>query len=390
MRFLALLVWLPFVCCGQTTSRPPDSGDVPAAFGFLEFVAAPMSGADEKAWWGIGGSQHGIFAKRYNIAFAGYAAAALGMLGDADATNRAGRIIGDCIGRILKRDVWAYSQSKSYWGEAPWSPDPCYRENVMYTGHVLHLMALYELFTGERRYWEEGFDFVWREDKIVHYDVKRLIDVTVEQMRANPSGGVTCEPGLLFFPCNNHPHLALKLFAKLGHGDWSADAAKWEHWALSHYRDPAFGGGALNLVCHVKTGFFYPRGNPGLDGWSLLFYEPWASDRALALGLWRNVVSRIDWSRYAEPSDARGGGGCCDPQPVSPAVSAVFLAAAARECGDAKTAERLERAVDATFLVRRDGRLFLDLDREWRIGASAMRIIALALANGASFRELAR
>ena len=49
----------------------------------------------------------------------------------------------------------------------------------------------------------------------------------VEQMRTNDYCGVTCEPGLLFFPCNNHPHYALKLFAKLGHGDWSDDARRW-------------------------------------------------------------------------------------------------------------------------------------------------------------------
>ena len=116
----------------------------------------------------------------------------------------------------------------------PWAPDPCYRENVMYTGHLLQLLALYEWFTHDRRYWDAGFDFVWNPQQKVHYTAQRLIDVTVEQMRANHSGGVTCEPGLLFFPCNNHPHYALKLFARLGHGDWSADAAKWEKWALAH------------------------------------------------------------------------------------------------------------------------------------------------------------
>ena len=51
-------------------------------------------------------------------------------------------------------------------------------------------MAFYERFTGDRRYWEKGSDFVWKDGWRVHYDVKRLIDVTVEQMRMNPSGGI--------------------------------------------------------------------------------------------------------------------------------------------------------------------------------------------------------
>jgi len=32
--------------------------------------------------------------------------------------------------------------------------------------------------------------------------------------------------------------------------------------------------------------------------------------------------------------------------------------------------------------------LYLDLNREWRIGATANRILALALSNGSSFRSL--
>ena len=322
------------------------------ALDFLDYVTGPLPAAEEKEWWNIGGTQHGIFAKRYSIAFAGYAAAAIGMRGDAETTNRVGRILDNCVQRMLRRDAWAYSQSKSYWGKKPWAPDPCYRENVMYTGHLLQLLAFYEWFTHDRKYWEMGFDFVWKADQKVHYTVQRLIDVTVEQMRENPSGGVTCEPGLLFFPCNNHPHYAFCLFSRLGHGDWSADAAKWEAWALAHYPSPMMGGGALKLVYHVRTGMFYPRGNPGLDGWSTLWYEAWARDRATALDLWKSAAAKIDWRIYADPSDAVSGHGCCDPQPVSAAVSAAFLSTAARACDDPETAARLEGPLDAKYLVQ--------------------------------------
>ena len=82
--------------------------------------------------------------------------------------------------------------------------------------------------------------------------------------------------------------------------------------------------------------------------------------------------------------------GCCDPRPVSASVASVFLAAASRACGDAETAERLERAVDAKYLRREGGLLWLDVNREWRIGATANRIISLAIANGSSFRAFLR
>ena len=373
----------------ERASRPiPLTADERAALRWLERVTGPLPAAEEKEWWDIGGKQHGLLAKRYHIAFCGYAAAALGLRGDADARAAAGRILGRCIARYLARDVWAYSMSKNYWGRKPWAPDPCYRENVMYTGHLLQLLALYETFTGDTRYWTEGFDFAWDARKRVHYDVKKLIDVTVWQMRNGPNGGVTCEPGLMFFPCNNHPHLALALFARLGHGDWTKDARRWETWALRHFLRPLFGGGALNLVYEVRSGIFYPRGHNGLDGWSLLWYEPWAANRGTALALWKKAAEKIDWEKLSTGPDARRGGfSCCDPADVPPIASASFLAAAARACDDAATADRLE-AIMAPRLVRRNGEVYLDVGREWRIGSTANWIISRAEANGARFREL--
>lgn len=207
----------------------PLSEDELAGLAWLEHVTGPLPDEEEREWWDIGGTQHGIFAKRYNIAFVGYAAAAIGMRGDAEVKTRVGKVLGNCIERILRTDVWAYSMSKNYWGRKPWAPDPCYRENVMYTGHLLHL----------------------------------------------------------------------------------------------------------------------------LDGCG----------------------------------DGTGGVGCCDPRPVSPSVASVFLAAAARACSDPETAERLESAVDSKYLKREGGLLWLDVNREWRIGATAMRIISLAESRGSRFRR---
>ena len=391
-----LLVWKevpvrpvvpPVVAERPAVASRPLNADERAALAWLDHVTGPLPSAEEKDWWDIGGTQHGLFGKRYGIAFAGYAAATLGFRGDAEQRRTVGRILKNCLDRILRKDVWAYAMSRNYWGRKPWAPDPCYRENVMYTGHLLQLLALYELFTGDRTYWEKGWDFVWDDKTRVHYDVKRLIDVTVLQMRKGPNGGVACEPGLVFFPCNNHPHVALRLFSKLGHGDWTRDARRWEDWALAHYRHPLLGGGVLNLVYHARSGIFYPYGHPGLDGWSLLWYEAWASNRGTAVALWREAAARIDWSLFDRPTDTVRGRMCCsDPSDVPATASAAFLAAAARACGDDATAERLERALDV-YLVRRDGRCFLDLGRAWRIGATAMRIMALAEKNGSSWRR---
>lgn len=379
---------------GNASSPPyrqtePFSDDEFAALKWLEYVTGELPPEEESEWWNIGGSQHGLFAVRYNIAFCGYAASALGCRGSEATRNAAGRILGNCISRYLKREVWGYSQSKSYWGRKPWAPDPCYRENVMYTGHLLQLLALYEMFTGDTKYWREGFDFVWTDARKVHYDVRKLLDVTVEQMRNNACGGIACEPGLVFFPCNNHPHFARALFARLGHEeDWKADAQRWERWAIKKYLKPLFGGGALNIVYHMGSGLLYPRGHNGLDGWSLLWYEPWAADRGVALALWHEAAKRIDWRELESGRDARRGGfSCCDPADVPPVSTVTFLSAAARACDDPDTAKRLEQ-IASDRLVHHNGMLWLDVGRDWRIGATANYIISLAESNGFRFRDI--
>ena len=363
------------------------TADEHAALAWLDHVTGPLVDDEEREWWGWGGKQFGLSSKRYHIAFCGYAAAALGWRGGTEERAVAARILDNCIARMIRREVWAYSMSKSYWGLKPWAPDPCWRENVMYTGHLLQLLALYETFSGDTHYWTEGWDFVWTDGRRVHYTVKKLIDATVFQMRNGPCGGVACEPGLVFFPCNNHPHVALALFAALGHGDWSADARRWERWALAHYVRPALGGGALNLVYHPRSNMLYPRGHNGLDGWSLLWYEPWAKDRNTALALWRAAAARIDWQTMESDPDSVGEFDVCrNPAAVPASASAPFLAAAARACDDSATAERLEALTDRT-LVRKDGMYYLDIARDWRVGATAIRIISLAEANGLRFRE---
>ena len=141
-------------------------------------------------------------------------------------------------------------------------------------------------------------------------------------------------------------------------------------------------------MCAATSCIRADRTEDGFDGWSLLWYEAWASDRRTATALWRRVRDGLDWSRLDGCGDERGDMGCCDPRPVSASVASVFLAAASRACSDAETAERLERVVDAKYLRREGGLIWLDVNREWRIGATAMRIISLAESNGSRFRDM--
>ncbi len=329
-----------------------------------------------------------MYSLRYQAAFSGYAAALLGMRTPAY-PGLTGKILADTIQRLVDRRAWQYIAS--YWADKPWFPDPCGGENIMYSGHLLQLLAMYEAVTNDPRWRTAGFDFVWDKTRRVHHDTMSLVETTVRQMRANPSGGVCCEPGLIFFMCNNHPQVALRLLEGLGLGDWSADRRKWEEWAMASYRSLA-GGGQFKILYHQKSGGFVPFGHPAGDGWSLLWYAPWARDPELVRRIWQASAAQFDWGKLeqAHTESEKGTGSCCQPQgldaPLAPVVS--FLAPAARACGDAESATRLEAWLDKHFRTSANGVTWLNTLPKWRIAVTANRIIALALQNGSDLRAL--
>ena len=339
--------------------------------------------------WEVGGSQHGVFSVRYQAAFAGYAAAALGMRTPAYVgLTRA--VLSNAVARVVDRKAWSYIQT--YWSREPWFPDPCANGNVMFTGHLMMLMALEEALSGDARFSREGVELVWDAEHRFTYTTKKLAEVTAQQIRAG-DGGVPCEPGLVFFACNDHPHDTFRLLEGMGYGDWRAESAKWETWALKRFRATA-GGGVFRVMHHAKSGLAYPRGMPGFDGWSLTWYAPWASDAASSAKLWGLAKKAIDWQEFGEdPHDVPVplvSCDCCNPVHVPSAATAAFLAAASRACGDPTTAQRLEKWLDAHFLRREGDRFWLDTHREWRTGVSANRFLSLAQANGSDLRAMIR
>jgi len=370
--------------------RPPAlTTDEVAAQQWLADVTCRLPAQREDDVWNVGGSQHGVFSIRYQAAFAGYAAAALGMRTPAY-VGLTRSVLSNTVARLADRKAWSYIQA--YWRDEPWFPDPCANGNVMYTGHLMMLMALEESLSGDKRFSREGVELVWDKDRRFRYTTLRLAEVTAAQIRAG-DGGVPCEPGLVFFACNNHPHDTFRLLEGMGYGDWRTESAKWERWSLQRLQATA-GGGAFRVLHHVKSGLSYPRGMPGFDGWCLAWYAPWASDPANLTVLWRLAREKIDWTEFgidpgAAPEPVMACD-CCNPVKVPPAATASFLASAARACGDAATAVRLETWLDRHFRKEANGRLWLDTHREYRTGVSANRFLSLAQANGSNLRALMR
>ena len=368
-------------------SPPPLTDTEAAAQQWLADITCRLDPSADAGVWDVGGSQHGVFSKRYQVAFACYAASALGMRTPAY-VGLTQAILTNGVMRLADKRTWEYI--RTYWSQEPWFPDPCARGNVMYTGHLMQVMALEEALSGDPRYNLQGVDLVWDAQHSYRYTTRSLAELTAAQIRSG-DGGVTCEPGLVFFACNNHPQVTFRLLEGMGYGDWRGASAKWERWALGRFRATA-GGGAFRILHHEKTGLALPRGQSGFDGWSLLWYAPWASCPDDLPVLWALAREKINWQEYGEnPKDypvALIAKSCCNPVQVPPAANASFLAAASRACGDAATAERLERWMDRHFMRQEKGRFWLNTHAEWRTGVTANRIIAMALANGSDLRGL--
>lgn len=338
--------------------------------------------------WNVGGRQYGLTSIRYHAAFVGYAAATIGMRTPAY-PGLTRKIIRNTIERLLDNRAWEYSAH--YWKES--ADDPSARENIMYTGHLLHLLALYEAWTGDDHYRREGFNFV--RNAPVHHNTLSLAEGIARQIRANPSGGVACEPGLIFFPCNDHPQAALLLLEKMGLGDWKEERRKWERWALASYR-ARLGDGLFRLFYHQPTRAFCPVGLPGGDGWSLLWYAPWAEREESARELWQQgrakfgpaallpLAAREDQEKQEAQDPICATLSARVPMPVSLS----FLAAAARACGDPASAKAYEEWLDERHLKRGEGLAYLAVDREWQIAVTANRALALAQKEGSNLRRL--
>ena len=254
--------------------------------------------------WQYDGPQLGVSSLRYQLAFAGYGCAAMAARTPAY-RDLVQRQLEDLCERMIDRRVWDYVTV--YWNYGDGPPDPCLYENVMYTGHLTQLMCLYELLTGDARYSETGWDFVWSDGRKVPYNLRQAIERLHVQTEKNRGGGICCEPGMVFATCNSHSAASLVLFDTL-YGTRYADANdKWFQWMSKHFRlrNPA-ASEFFSVMYHQHTRLFVPMGDVGADCWTLGWGYPWFPSTDLAEEGWKHFLDRAPWRRTeAETAHAR-------------------------------------------------------------------------------------
>ncbi|TEA15284.1 Linalool dehydratase/isomerase [Colletotrichum sidae] len=130
------------------------------------------------------------------------------------------------IHKMLLRDVWGYWFLTSHSGvlvdpdikelRKPWA-DPVARENIMYSGHLLHVVSLYKmLFNDDKFDQEDSIAFHWNPvfwgmgPEKFSYTRKSLQEAIFRDMEREKWMGVCCEPNSIFVICNQFPLIGLR------------------------------------------------------------------------------------------------------------------------------------------------------------------------------------
>ena len=190
------------------------------------FNLAAMPDGEWRHMGSIDPGQEWLDAYRYQLAFMAYTLGLAAYHHLPAATETLRGPFDALIGKMLRREVWAYWRATSQSGprldpglaalREPWT-DPVVRENIMYSGHLLAMVAMYRMLFGDTKYDTAG-SLTFRYDPIFYgkgpetyaYDHGALQRRIVEQFAEFHDLGVPCEPNNIFVVCNQYPLLAVR------------------------------------------------------------------------------------------------------------------------------------------------------------------------------------
>ena len=342
------------------------------------------------------------FALRYQIAFSVYA---LALMSTRTPAYRAPytEAIRAAIEKMLHPDVWSYWRAPQEAGVTssghiavlagphrrlpPGPPsDPIAQDNLQYSGHLSTMLGLYEKVSGDIRY---DKPFTLRDEgsgatyTYTHSEVAARINA---QMRENAFGGVCCEPGMAYVPCNNYAMGSNALHDALHGTRYSTVNAGWLETVRQKMllRGPALRGvfGA-SYVKDLKIAT--PLAFNFTDAWGLAFMLPF--DKGLVRKLYpkfRRKVERSEDGAYVGSSPLNERLEISDV-PINTGFGLIL----ARGVGDRRLASELElyarRELDAGW----EGSRYYCRGVARTLHSTALYAFAEALdAGGANFTRL--
>ena len=250
--------------------------------------------------------QRYLQAVRYPLSFIGYTAAAL-VYKTPGYRELSVRILENVIQRLLEEHQFKYIEV--YWKHEKTFPDPVAHENIMYSGHLAMLMALYESISGDLKYSNVGWDFTWNNGSFkIHYTLKKLMNTIANQVISEETGGVACEPNSIFVICNNHHRIAYLLYDAIHQTNFSNTNKKWEEWLIRHGRAPDLLPDGdyryFRIIYYKPIHEWIPLyGTSGNDAWALTFINSWIQDKKFASKGYEQMLKSHQWRQVADDQE---------------------------------------------------------------------------------------
>jgi hypothetical protein len=179
----------------------------------LDRALQPLAGYEGFEWL----DQFQTAALRYQLNFIGYA------LSMAQATRlpALGAYLDDAQRNLIDKQtdhrIWRYWALENFWGNLDPDPDPCGRDNIMFTGFCAMQIAMYHAASGRRDYDRPGsFQLRHPSGRTWRHDLESLVGVLGREQSRSAFHLVACEPNWIYPLCNTigaagmraHDHLS--------------------------------------------------------------------------------------------------------------------------------------------------------------------------------------
>lgn len=267
------------------TILQPTSHDNSTAFGW-------------KGWEvNYNNDQKDLPAVRYPLSFIGYAIAAT-IYKTPMYKELSIKVLDNVIQRLIEKHQYEYIES--YWKHEKTFPDPVIHENIMYSGHLAQLIALYESISADYKYTNVGWYFKWSNESSIHYTASKLMQILQNQTFIENTGGIACEPNSIFIICNNHPRIATQLYDSIHSSNYSNLNLKWENWMKKHGKAPHMlptnDYRFFRIIYYKPIHAWIPLyGTSGNDVWALAFMNLWMNDKKFTREGFERLFSSTQW-----------------------------------------------------------------------------------------------
>jgi hypothetical protein len=227
------MVFLIFSCLTAFPASLPVKAEEYPSFsakelGHVQFLVklAQQPLGDWSYMGGLEEGQEGLDSYRYQLGYMAYALALAQYHKTPAYRELYQKALDNLIQKMIRKDVWYYWEhtSKGFTATNPpqkgrglgWI-DPVVEKNIMYSGHLINMVELYQMLYRDDRYDKpKSITFRWQlVSQLLNsfqYDGNKLAEVIQKQFIENPLHMIECEVGLVFPVCNQHPLLGLMLY----------------------------------------------------------------------------------------------------------------------------------------------------------------------------------